>query len=187
MQQQPFSEMEMPTQSSPNHSHHQPSQNYHHHQQQHQNNTQASAGPSASKRMSSQSTNISTSSALNPNGLSAIASSSHCVSSSSSSPPPNHVSRHGYANLPTSGGSTTPPGAHCLPAEASFTSLSCYNNNNPGDAMTSGASAHAVLHCSHLSSGQQHPVQGYLQGIFSNPFIIVVIIKSKFSLFGILY
>ena len=163
MQQQQFSEMEMPTQSSPNHSHHQSSsQNYHHHQQ-HQSAPQVSAGSSGAKRMSSQSTNISPSNSINPNGLSVIGSSSHCVSSSSSSPPPTSGSRHGYSTLHAPG-SPTPAVAHCV-TESNFNSSSCYNNNNnTGDMMAPGTSSHPGMHCSHLSSGQQLPVQSYLQG-----------------------
>ena len=162
MQQQQFSEMEMPTQSSPNH-HQSSSHNYQHPHPQHQS-TSSAAGTSTTKRMSSQSANMSTSSSMNPNGLNAIASSSHCVSSSSSSPPPSSAGRHGYSTLPNPG---SPSGAPCL-AESSFSSPSCYNNNNnPGDIIAPGASPHSVIHCSHLSSGHQHPVQNYLQGNYS--------------------
>ena len=69
MEHQQFSEMEMPTQSSPNHSHHQASQHYHHHQQ--QPNSQVSAGSSGTTRMSSQSANINVSNSMNPNSLTA--------------------------------------------------------------------------------------------------------------------
>ena len=156
MQQQQFSEMEMPTQSSPGH-HQSSSQNYHHAHQQHQSTS--SSGSSTTKRMSSQST----SNSMNPNGLSGPASSSHCVSSSSSSPPLSSAGRHGYSTLPTPG-SPSPAGASCL-AEPSFNSQSCYNNNNnSGDIVAPGVSSHSVIHCSHLSTGQQHPIQNYLQG-----------------------
>ena len=155
MQQQQFSEMEMPTQSSPSH-HQSSSQNYHHAHQQHQSTS--SSGSSTTKRISSQSI----SNSINPNGLSGPASSSHCVSSSSSSPPHSSAGRHGYSTLPTPG-SPSPAGASCL-AEPGFNSQSCYNNNNPGDIIAAGASPHSVIHCSHLSTGQQHPIQSYLQG-----------------------
>lgn len=160
MQQQQFSEMEMPTQSSPNH-HQSTSHNYQHPNPQHQS-TSSATGASTSKRMSSQATNMSAANSMNPNGMNAIASSSHCVSSSSSSPPPSSAGRHGYSNLPNPG---SPAGAPGL-AESSFSSPLCYNNNNnnPGDIIAPGASPHSVIHCSHLSSGHQHPVQNYLQG-----------------------
>ena len=166
MQQQSFAEIEMPTQSSPNH---QPSQPYqhHHHQQQHQSHSQTSTGPSHNTRMSSQSASISTSNLMNnPNSLNAIvASSSHCVSSSSSSPPPpSSASRHGYPNLPTSGGSATPPSTHCI-SETNYNTSTCYNNNNnnihASVIMTPGAaSIPGAAHCSHLSSTQQSYLQG---------------------------
>ena len=156
MQQQQFSEMEIPTQSSPNH-HQSASHSYQHAHQQHQSTS--SSGPSPTKRMSSQSSTNS----MNPNGMNAIASSSHCVSSSSSSPPPSSAGRHGYSNLQTPG-SPSQTGASCI-TESSYNSPSCYNNNNnQGEILVPGASPHAVIHCSHLSSGQQHPIQNYLQG-----------------------
>ena len=153
----------MPTQSSPNDSHHHSSQIYHHSHQQHSSTSQASGtGSSGLKRVSSQSSNISTSSPLNPNGINAIASSSHCVSTSSSSPPPNNLgNRHCYPSLPSSGPTTPPPGAHCI-TEPSFNSPQCYNTS---EVITSGVASHAILPCTHLSSGQQHAVPSYLQGI----------------------
>ena len=166
MEHQQFSEMEMPTQSSPNHSqHHHPSQHYHHHQQHHQPNSQVSAGSSGTARISSQSGNITTSNPMNPNNsLTGIASSSHCVSSSSSSPPPTSASSHGYASLPTSGSQTPPGTTHCV-AETNYNSSSCYNNNNnSGGIMTPGSSSLSGVHCSHLPSSQQHLAQNYLQG-----------------------
>ena len=161
-QHQQFQDMEMPTQSSPNDSQHHSSQIYHHSHQQHSSTSQASGtGSSGLKRVSSQSSNISTSSPLNPNGINAIASSSHCVSSSSSSPPPNNSgNRHCYPTLPSSG-PPTPPGAHCI-TEPTFNSPQCYNT---AEVITSGVASHGILPCPHLSSGQQHAVPSYLQGI----------------------